>query len=145
MEIVRAEIQHIPDLIPLFDGYRIFYRQQSDYVGAKQFLSERITKHESIIFMLYENENAIGFTQLFPLFSSVSMQHMYLLNDLYIEKNYRGQGYGKLLIDEAKKLCRSKNFKGLALQTEQNNPAQRLYEREGFIKDPDLHYFWTNA
>ncbi len=144
MEIVRAEIQNIPDLIPLFDGYRIFYRQQSDYVSAKQFLTERITKNESIIFMLYENENAIGFTQLFPLFSSVSMQPMYLLNDLYIEKNYRGQGYGKLLIDEAKKLCRSKNFKGLALQTEQDNPAQRLYEREGFIKDPDLHYFWRN-
>lgn len=144
MEIVRAEIQHIPDLIPLFDGYRIFYRQQSDYVGAKQFLTKRIANGESVIFMLYENENAIGFMQLYPLFSSVSMQPMYLLNDLYIEKNYRGQGYGRLLIDEAKKLCRSQNFKGLALQTAKDNPAQRLYEREGFLKDPDLYYFWTN-
>lgn len=142
MHIVKAELQHVPDLIPLFDGYRIFYRQDPDYSKAKTFLTNRISNNESVIFIAYDDENAIGFTQLYPLFSSVSMEPMYLLNDLYVEGNYRNQGIGNLLIDKAKQLCKEKNYKGLAIQTENTNPAQHLYERLGFVKDTDLHFFW---
>jgi len=144
MHIVKAELQHVPDLIPLFDGYRIFYRQTSDYSKAKTFLTNRISNDESVIFIAYDDENAIGFTQLYPLFSSVSMEPMYLLNDLYVEGNYRNQGIGNLLIDKAKQLCKEQHYKGLAIQTEHTNPAQHLYERLGFVKDTDLHFFWTN-
>lgn len=144
MHIVKAELQHVPDLIPLFDGYRIFYRQTSDYSKAKTFLTNRISNNESVIFMAYDDENAIGFTQLYPLFSSVSMEPMYLLNDLYVEDNYRNQGIGNLLIDKAKQLCKEQHYKGLAIQTEHNNPAQHLYQRLGFVKDTDLHFFWKN-
>jgi len=144
MHIVKAELQHVPDLIPLFDGYRIFYRQTSDYSKAKTFLTNRINNDESVIFIAYDDENAIGFTQLYPLFSSVSMEPMYLLNDLYVEGNYRNQGIGNLLIDKAKQLCKEQHYKGLAIQTEHTNPAQHLYERLGFVKDTDLHFFWTN-
>ena len=144
MHIVKAELQHIPDLIPLFDGYRIFYKQTSDYVNAKTFLTNRIQNSESIIYIAYDEEYAVGFTQLYPLFSSVTMQPMFLLNDLYVEDNYRNQGIGNLLIDKAKQLCKTLNYKGLAIQTAQSNPAQHLYERLGFVKDPDLHMFWKN-
>jgi len=92
MHIVKAELQHVPDLIPLFDGYRIFYRQSSDYIKAKNFLTDRIQHNESIIYIAYDEENAVGFTQLYPLFSSVTMQPMFLLNDLYVEDNYKKQG-----------------------------------------------------
>lgn len=145
MIIRQAHIIDLPDLVPLFDGYRMFYRQASDYIGVKQFLSERFELKESIIYMAYIDENAVGFVQLYPIFSSVSMQRMLLLNDLYIEKNYRGQGIGSALIDKAKELCRKNNYKGLALQTETDNPAQKLYEALAFKKDPDLHYFWKNS
>jgi len=144
MKIIKADISHLPDLVPLFDGYRMFYRQASDYIGVKSFLHERLSNKDSIILMAFDKVNAIGFTQLYPVFSSVSMKPMYILNDLYVEKNYRSQGVGKALIDFAKDLCKTKGYKGLALQTETNNPAQHLYERLGFKKDPDLHYFWTN-
>jgi GNAT superfamily N-acetyltransferase len=145
MHIIKAELQHVPDLIPLFDGYRIFYRQTSDYVKAKTFLTNRIQNRESIIYIAYDDENAIGFTQLYPLFSSVSMQPMFLLNDLYVEDNYRSQGVGNLLIDKVKQLCKTLNYKGVAIQTAHTNPAQHLYERLGFVKDPDLHFFWKNT
>jgi GNAT superfamily N-acetyltransferase len=144
MHIVKAELQHIPDLIPLFDGYRIFYKQTSDYTKAKTFLTDRIQHNESIIYIAYDNENAVGFTQLYPLFSSVSMQPMFLLNDLYVEDNYRNQGIGNLLINKAKQLCKTLNYKGLAIQTASTNPAQHLYKRLGFVKDPDLLFFWKN-
>lgn len=143
--IQRADIEHVPDLIPLFDAYRMFYRQRSDFLGAQKFLKDRLSKNESVIYLAYADENAIGFVQLFPVFSSVSMEPMYILNDLYVEENYRGQGIGRLLIDQAKALCREKKFKGLALQTEADNPAQKMYEYLEFKLDPDLHYFWLNT
>ena len=45
MHILQAKLQHIPDLIPLFDGYRMFYKQPSDYNNAKTFLTDRIKKN----------------------------------------------------------------------------------------------------
>ena len=94
--------------------------------------------------MAYVNDKAVGFTQLYPLFSSVSMQPMYMLNDLFVDLNCRGQGIGEALINKAKQLCVSEKNKGLAIQTAHDNPAQHLYKRLGFEKDTDLHFFWTN-
>ena len=143
MEIVKASIEHLQDLIPLFDGYRKFYLQESDLRRSERFLSERIDNDESIIFMAYIDNKAVGFTQLYPIFSSVSMQRMLLLNDLYVDSQYRGKGIGEALITTAKKLCINKKYKGLTLETASNNPAQHLYERLEFKKDNFLHYFWA--
>ncbi|WP_035334040.1 GNAT family N-acetyltransferase [Dokdonia sp. PRO95] len=146
MHIRKATLQDLDIITPLFDGYRLFYRQASNLEGASVFLKERLTYNESTIFIAFydrEETEAVGFTQLYPLFSSVSMERMMLLNDLYISPAHRGKGIGTLLINSAKELCISLKQKGIVLQTETTNPAQQLYERLGFNKDPDLHYFWA--
>ena len=142
MTIIRATTEHLEYLVPLFDAYRVFYRQPSDVQAAKQFIKERLDKQDSVIYIANVNQVAVGFMQLYYLFSSVSMQPVYLLNDLYIDVNYRNQNIGTALINEAKKLCRMKEFKGLIIQTENTNPAQYLYQRQGFVKDEDLTFFW---
>jgi GNAT superfamily N-acetyltransferase len=142
MTIIQAHIQHLDDLVPLFNDYRIFYKQPSDLESAKEFLEDRIANNESIIYLAYLDQEAVGFTQLYPLFSSVSMKHMYLLKDLYVKSNQRGKGIGEALINKAKALCEVQQNKGLALQTATDNPAQQLYERLGFKKDHDLYYYW---
>ncbi|GGG42697.1 GNAT family N-acetyltransferase [Bizionia arctica] len=144
MTILKAQIEHLENLTPLFDGYRVFYEQDSDVVRSKQFLFERLKNKDSIIFIAYLENIAVGFTQLYPLFSSVTMESMYLLNDLYVDGNNRGKGIGEALINKSKTYCKENNLKGLAIQTAFDNPAQHLYQRLGFRKDPDLHFFWTN-
>jgi GNAT superfamily N-acetyltransferase len=72
------------------------------------------------------------------------MQPIYLLNDLFVDSNYRNKSVGHILIQAAKDLCAKNNYKGLAIQTAFDNPAQHLYERLGFKKDTDLQFFWTN-
>lgn len=144
MDIVEAKKEHLHDLIPLFDGYRIFYNQESDFLGARDFLTDRLTNNESIIYIAYEEENPVGFIQLYPIFSSVSMEPMYILNDLFVDSSYRNTGVGEALIQKAKNLCVEKNSKGMALETQPSNKrAQGLYEKVGFVKDENLHYFWT--
>lgn len=143
MIIRQAQLKDLDSLVPLFNDYRIFYKQESNLDGAKSFLKDVLEQKKSIVFIAYINDNAVGFTQLFPLYSSVSMQPMSLLNDLYVNSNYRKQGVGEALINRAKQLCIDKHQKGLAIQTAFDNPAQHLYERLGFEKDTDLHFFWS--
>lgn len=145
MNILKAEINHLEDLVPLFNGYRKFYKQDSNEVGARNFLTERITQNDSVIFIAYIKDEAVGFTQLYNLFSSVSMQPIYLLNDLYVANGLRGKGIGEALINKCKKLAISENQKGIAIQTAYDNPAQELYKRLGFEPDSDLQFFWTNT
>ncbi|WP_298756502.1 GNAT family N-acetyltransferase [uncultured Psychroserpens sp.] len=144
MTIYHAQLRDLEGLINLFDGYRVFYKQDSNPAAVKRFLTQRIVKNDSIIYIAYVNDEAAGFTQLYPLLSSVSMKPMYLLNDLYVHSKFRGQGIGEALINRAKHLCQSENNKGMAIQTAFDNPAQQLYERLGFVKDSDLHFFWSN-
>ena len=144
MNIVKAHIEHLDLVVSLFDAYRVFYKRPSDKEGAKQFLFERLKNRDSIIFLAFVDDETVGFTQLYPSFSSVSMQPIYILNDLYVDKSHRKKGVGVALLNKAKQLCREHNYKGVGLQTETTNPAQHLYESLGWEKDPDLQYFWTN-
>lgn len=144
MTIIKAHIEHLNMIAPLFDAYRVFYKQASNLETSKAFLHERLKNKESIIYLALKEDKAIGFTQLYPLFSSVTMEPMFILNDLYVDADYRSEGVGEALINKAKELCINLNYKGLGLQTAQDNPAQKLYERLGFAIDPDLQYFWTN-
>ena len=145
MKISRAKLKDLKVLAELFDAYRIFYKQDSNISAAKRYLKQRIMQNDSIIYIAFENDDAVGFTQLYPMFSSVSMQSMYILNDLFVIPSHRNKGIGEALLDRAKHLCRSENNKGLGLQTAFDNPAQNLYSRLGFEKETDLFFFWTNS
>ncbi len=145
MKISRAKLKDLKVLAELFDAYRIFYKQDSNISAAKRYLKQRIMQNDSIIYIAFENDDAVGFTQLYPMFSSVSMQSMYILNDLFVIPSHRNKGIGEALLDRAKHLCRSENNKGLGLQTAFDNPAQNLYSRLGFVKETDLFFFWTNS
>ncbi len=146
VKIVRATLQDVEHITPLFDQYRVFYGQESDMNRARKFLKKLFSKKESILFLAFENEKAVGFTQLYKTFSSVTMEPFFILNDLFVEATHRKLGIGELLLKEAKKHCISKGYKGLALETAIDNPAQKLYERLGWKKDEGfLHYFWKTS
>lgn len=138
MQIVRAGIKELAGLVPLFDAYRTFYGQASDEEGAAAFLRERIQKEESVIFMVYRENEAAGFIQLYPTFTSIGMQRVYVLNDLFVHVSRRQEGAGRALMETAFQFCQSKGAKFVTLQTaKENNTAKALYERMGMKKDEE--------
>lgn len=142
-KILMATEAHLPQLLPLFDAYRQFYGQESDLAGAGEFLKNRIRKQESILFLALSGTAPAGFTQLFRSFSSVSLQPLLILNDLFVAAPFRKKGIGEALLLKAQDYCREKKYKGLALETAVDNRAQYLYERLGWEKDSRcFHYFW---
>lgn len=145
LNIQRAKQADAGRIAPLFDAYRIFYQQNSDVQAAKAFLDARLANKQSVIFMALWDEQMVGFTQLYTTYSSVSLLSFYILNDLYVVPGFRGKGIGEELLKMAKLECEAANFKGVALETATDNPAQRLYEKLGWKKDTDyFHYFWKN-
>lgn len=146
MEIKKASLDDLELIVPLFDTYRVFYEQNSDCDAARIFLKERFLRNETLLLLAMDNGKPIGFTQLYTTFSSVSMQPIYILNDLFVISESRKKGVGEALLNEAKEYCKKAGYKGLALETAVSNPAQKLYERLGWVKDESyLHYFWSNT
>ncbi|MEZ2414017.1 N-acetyltransferase family protein [Muriicola sp. E247] len=142
--IIKATQEHIPVIIPLLDAYRVFYEQASDEFAAEQFLKTRFEQNDSDIFLAMTDGITAGFVQLYSSFSTVSLQPVYILNDLYVSTDFRNKGVGAALLKHAQQFCEIQGYKGLALETAVDNPAQALYERLGWEKDVHcFHYFWT--
>lgn len=143
--VYQASIKDLVELAELFNKYRIFYGQASDLEGARAFLFDRFEHQESIIFCVRNSDTGqiVGFTQLYPLFSSISMRRLLLLNDLYVDEAHRKQGIGQMLLDAAKDYAGRVRAKGLQLSTAvTNSSAQSLYERNGYVRDNEFyHYF----
>jgi ribosomal protein S18 acetylase RimI-like enzyme len=127
---------------PLFDAYRQFYGQSADPEGARAFLAERLRRGESVIFAVIEGGKALGFTQLYPSFSSVSMKPIWILNDLFVIAEARRRGVAAQLLRVARDHARQTGAARLSLSTAVTNTgAQALYERDGWRRDTAfLHY-----
>jgi ribosomal protein S18 acetylase RimI-like enzyme len=140
VKIVTATQDHLELLLPLFDAYRVFYGQPSDLEAARAFLLERFHLRESVTFLALDGDRAVGFTQLYPSFSSVSMRRLWILNDLFVAPESRGERVGERLIERAVTLARETNAKGIQLETAHSNVSgQKLYERLGFQRE-DLEF-----
>jgi NAD(P)-dependent dehydrogenase (short-subunit alcohol dehydrogenase family)/ribosomal protein S18 acetylase RimI-like enzyme len=140
MSITRATLNHLSHAVKLFSQYREFYKKIPDDMQAKSFLSERIAKNESVIFLAYNSKptpEPVGFAQLYKTFSSLNMQKQIILNDLYVIPSCRRQGFGKLLIDAAIKYSKENGIASIQLETQNNNiNAIKLYESLGFSASP---------
>lgn len=145
--VMQATIQDLDHIAPIFDQYRVFYKQESDLNAAKQFLHEKFEHRESVIFIARDQESGlvVGFTQLYPTFSSISMKRAWILNDLYVIASYRSQGVARLLMNQAKEYAIATKAKGIGLSTAlDNGRAQKLYESLGYTRDDEFyHYYLT--
>ena len=146
MNYRKATSNDLYQVAELFDGYRVFYRKPTDINAAKTFISERLKQNDSeIIVAEYEQQNIIGFTQLYTLFSSTRMQKLWILNDLFVNPNARTKGVGVGLIEKAKELVIETKACGMFLETEKSNKiGNNLYPKTGFTYNSASNYYEWN-
>jgi ribosomal protein S18 acetylase RimI-like enzyme len=134
--IRRAELADASSIATLFDLYRQFYKQAADLPLAQEFIKERMSRNESVIFIAEdETGKPVGFTQLYPSFSSVSARRTWILNDLFVLPEMRRQRVGLALLNAAKTHATESGAKRLSLMTAHDNPAQKLYESFGYVRN----------
>ena len=136
IDIRQATVEDLDLVVPLFDAYRQFYRQPSEPERAREFLLERFEHNQSIIFLAFEHAAAIGFTQLYPSFSSGAMGRTFILNDLFVLPGARRNGVASALLHKAAGYARRVKALRLTLSTElTNTAAQAFYETLGWKRD----------
>lgn len=141
--IRQATIHDLEKIAPLFDAYRQFYRQPADVDLVYRFLRDRFAHHESVILLALDaGDAAIGFTQLYPLFSSVRATRKYLLNDLFVTPAARRHGIAANLLAAAAEFARANGAASLSLTTAVDNlSAQKLYESLGWRRDEGFYEY----
>jgi ribosomal protein S18 acetylase RimI-like enzyme len=141
IEVILAGVADISRLAPLFDAYRRFYEQPSDLPAAEAYLIDRLARSQSVIFLAQAQPGpAVGFTQLYPSFSSISMRPLWILNDLFVVPEYRRLGVGRALLQQARAYAVGEGASGMVLETAlSNKSAQALYESLGWKRD-ELFY-----
>ena len=139
--ISRAGPADLDALAALFDAYRQFYEQPSDLPRARQWLRERLRFGESMVLVAKRGGIAVGFTQLYPMFSSVRTARTWILNDLFVDAGARRKGVARALLDAAAAFAREDGAMGISLETSQDNAAARaLYRAAGWNEDASQWY-----
>ncbi len=148
MNVIRkaALTNDLEELTILFNAYRVFYGKSPDLTGAHDFIKQRLIQNDSQIFIAEHEGMMSGFVQLYPIFSSTRMKKLWLLNDLFVDKKFRGRGISIALIDRAKQLCRDSGACGMYLETAKANTiGNQLYPKVGFTLNDDHNFYDWNV
>ncbi|MCM3676896.1 GNAT family N-acetyltransferase [Peribacillus simplex] len=141
-EFYKANNFDIEGVAQLFDLYRQFYEQPENLTEAYKFIEERFLRGGSIIFVAKKEEQYVGFAQLYPTYSSISMKKAWILNDLFVTENERQSGLAQQLLQLAIELCQETDAKYLTLETASTNvKAKKLYEKNGFVRDATFEHY----
>jgi len=141
MRITQATLEHLDLLTPLFVKYREFYGALPYPDSSRAFLEKRLRRKESVIYLaLSDDDNKLlGFCQLYPSFSSLSLKRVWILNDIYVAEDARRQLVADNLIRTAKKMAKETHAVRMRVSTSSNNEvAQKTYESIGFREDTEF-------
>jgi GNAT superfamily N-acetyltransferase len=137
-------VNDLEAVLPLFGGYLEFYQRPRDPARERAFLLHRLEREECVVFLAESGGRAVGFTLLYPLFSSLSLRRTWLLNDLYVLPEFRRHGVASQLLARAKAWGVETEADYLTLETGRENPARHLYQALGWKRDElFLHYELT--
>jgi ribosomal protein S18 acetylase RimI-like enzyme len=108
---------------------------------------------EAVIFLALEEAGAkehsrmaLGFTLLYPTWSSLSQRRWWNLNDLYVVPAARKRGVARALMERARRLAEETGASGLGLETAKDNfPAQKLYEQLGWKREEEFFRYELKA
>jgi ribosomal protein S18 acetylase RimI-like enzyme len=143
--IERARAEDADSVAPLFDAYRQFYGAAPDLAAARAFIAARLERAESIVLLARslpresDSFGVVGFAQLYPSFSSVSLGPIVVFNDLFVLPSWRRSGVARSLIGETVRHGEQVGALRIHLSTQLTNaPALRLYQSLDFVPDEEF-------
>jgi len=142
MRIIQATLEHLDLLTPLFVKYREFYGSLPYPDSSRAFLEKRLHRKESVIYLALPDDDdgrLLGFCQLYPSFSSLSLKRVWILNDIYVAEDARRQLVADNLMRTAKKMAKETQAVRMRVSTSSDNlVAQKTYESMGFREDSEF-------
>jgi ribosomal protein S18 acetylase RimI-like enzyme len=144
MNIVRSTAKYLDQLVKLFEEYRQFCGYEESPAETKAFLKKLICNEESIIFIAIDTDtdSVMGFVNLYPSYSTLALQRLWILNDLGVSGHFRGKGVSKALVQKVQEFAKETNAIRIELKTAVNNTtARNLYKAMNFTVDTNNVYY----
>ncbi len=140
--IKRASILHLEQLHLLFEEYRTFYHMPANKPQSMAFLNARFKQNDSLIFIAFMEHMAVGFVQIYPLFSSAAMKKIWLLNDLYVNPLARRKGVARKLLTTVENEAKKQSIFSIKLATAvDNHQAKALYHSLDYTTNDQFEHY----
>jgi ribosomal protein S18 acetylase RimI-like enzyme len=142
--IRRASAADLPGLGGLLESYLGFYARSAPDGAAGAYLSRRLERADSRIWVTSVSAELVGFAQVYDEFSSLRLRHRFELNGLYVAESARGTGAGRALVTAVIDAAVADGADGVVLETRPDNAVARaLYESLGFTVAGESGEFLT--
>ena len=142
IQIVEPDLLHRPEhrqaVLDLVDAY------SRDPMGDGKPLRDDV-RHRlvpglaahptTLILLAYDGELPVGIAVCFRGFSTFQARPLVNIHDLAVLPEHRGRGIGKALLEAVADRARGLGCCKVTLETQEKNPARRLYEAVGFVRD----------
>ena len=121
----------LPDLVPLMRAYCDFYEATPSDAELEELARALLAdpEHEGVqLLVRAEGGEPLGFATIYWYWQTLSAGRAALMNDLFVVAEARGQGVGRVLIEECARRARDHGASQLVWETAPDNEtAQRLY------------------
>ncbi|SMB83203.1 Acetyltransferase (GNAT) family [Pasteurella testudinis DSM 23072] len=140
MRIFKAELWNLELILPLFEQYRRQQGMSENAERALSFLANRIRFSESILFLaVNDQQQAVGFVQLYPRLSSLRLQRYWQLTDIFVSDSRQQQTITQELLRKSREFV---SFTQSSLLVVESAPNQReFWHEQGFKLNPNKGVF----
>ncbi len=137
IHLLIADESHTPVVAALLE--RLFEEVEHDLSFeeiADMFAELDADDHHSTLLAQNEAGDTVGLMTLVESLSLSANGRYGVINELYVEPEYRSEGVGKMLLDFAKMISAERGWARLEVTTpgDEFDRTLRFYEREGFWK-----------
>ena len=139
MPDLRIEPATLDDLNELTELLFELFTQEADFTPnrEKQLRGLRLILEQPSrgrIFVIRNERMIVGMINLLITISTAEGGFVLLLEDLVINRDYRGLGYGSRLLNYAMEFARNKNFLRITLLTDTPELTLGFYRKHGFVE-----------
>jgi len=133
LEIKKATLPDIPTIKNFIMELAIYEKLENEVVVTDELLIENIfTNPIAHCVLAFENDTPIGFALYFYNYSTFIGRKGLYLEDLYVQPNYRGNGYGKKLLLHLVQTAKNEHCGRMEWSVlKWNKPAIDFYDRIG--------------
>ena len=150
VKIIKADLdnrKHAADIVRIVD---LFAR---DPMGQDEPLEEEVRVDmiaemkkipTTMTYIAYQGEKALGIVTCFIGFSTFTASKTFKIHDVAVLPEARGMGVGTKLLNTVKQEAEEMGCSKITLEVRTDNPAKKLYEREGFEYGDPKWWFMTH-
>jgi ribosomal protein S18 acetylase RimI-like enzyme len=96
-----------------------------------------------VLFVLTDNQ-IVGLATCFVNFSTFKARPYINIHDLIIDKDFRGKGLGRNLLQQIESIAKERKYCKITLEVREDNfAAKDLYTEMGFKDTRPMMHFWT--